>query len=78
MKIAILGSTGFVGRALTEKALGKGFQIKSLVRNPDKLGTLKNKVEFIQGDISQLDKLDECLSGVQGSPFHCSTRTEYP
>jgi putative NADH-flavin reductase len=65
MKIAILGSTGFVGRALTEKALGKGFQIKSLVRNPDKLGTLKNKVEFIQGDISQLDKLDECLSGVQ-------------
>jgi putative NADH-flavin reductase len=65
MKIAILGSTGFVGRVLTEKALGKGFQIKSLVRNPDKLGAHKNKVEFIQGDISQIDKLDECLSGVQ-------------
>jgi putative NADH-flavin reductase len=64
MKIAILGSTGFVGRVLTEKALGKGFQIKTLVRNPDKLGTLKNKIEFIKGDISQLDKLDECLSGV--------------
>ncbi len=65
MKIAILGSTGFVGRVLTEKALGKGFQIKALVRNPDKLGAFKNKVEFIQGDISQINKLDECLFGVQ-------------
>ena len=65
MKIAILGSTGFVGRTLLEKALENGFQIKTLVRNPEKLGTFKNKVEFIQGDISQFEKVEECINGVQ-------------
>lgn len=65
MKIAILGSTGFVGQALLEKALDNGFQVKTLVRNPEKLGNLKNKVEFIQGDIFQLEKVDQCISGVQ-------------
>jgi putative NADH-flavin reductase len=65
MKIAILGSTGFVGRILLEKALEKGFQIKTLVRNPEKLGNSKDKVEFILGDISQFDKVNDCVIGVQ-------------
>lgn len=65
MKIAILGSTGFVGRTLLEKALKNGFQIKTLVRNPEKLGAIKNEVEFIQGDISQFEKVEECINGVQ-------------
>ena len=65
MKIAILGSTGFVGGILLEKALEQGYQVKTLVRNPEKLGNLKDKVEFIQGDITQIDKINECLSGVQ-------------
>ena len=37
MKIAILGSTGFVGKVLLEKALENGYQPKTLVRNPEKL-----------------------------------------
>lgn len=65
MKIAILGSTGFVGRILLEKALENGFQIKTLVRNPQKLGAFKDKVEFILGDISQFEKVAECINGVQ-------------
>ena len=65
MKIAILGSTGFVGRILLEKALEKGFQVKTLVRNPEKLGVFKDKVEFFQGDISQFDKVNDCVIGVQ-------------
>jgi uncharacterized protein len=34
MKIAILGSTGFVGQVLLKKALEQGYQIRTLVRNP--------------------------------------------
>jgi putative NADH-flavin reductase len=64
MKIAILGSTGFVGHVLLEKALDNGFQIKTLVRDPEKLGALKDKVDFIQGDISQLEKVNQCIAGV--------------
>ncbi len=65
MKIAIFGSTGFVGRTLLKKALENGFQIKTLVRNPERLGALKNEVEFIEGDISQFEKVEECIIGVQ-------------
>jgi putative NADH-flavin reductase len=65
LKIAILGSTGFVGKILLKKALEKGHQIKTLVRNPEKLGIYKDKVEFIQGDFSQLDKINKCLMGVE-------------
>jgi putative NADH-flavin reductase len=65
MKIAILGSTGFVGKVLLSKALENGYQIKTLVRNPEKLGIYKDKVEFIQGDISQLEKINECFVGVE-------------
>ena len=38
MKIAILGSTGFVGKTLLAKALERGYQVKTLVRDPEKLG----------------------------------------
>ncbi len=63
MKIAMLGSTGFVGIILLEKALEKGYHVKALVRNPEKLGIFKEKVQFIQGDIFQMDKLEETVSG---------------
>ncbi len=63
MKIALLGSTGFVEKVLLEKALEKGYQVKTLVRNPEKLGMYKERVEFIQGDVFQTDKLEETVRG---------------
>jgi putative NADH-flavin reductase len=63
MKIAILGSTGFVGEILLAKALEKGYQIKTLVRNPEKLGVYKQRVEFITGNASQVDKLEKTVVG---------------
>ena len=65
MKIAVLGSTGFVGKVLLKKILEKGFQIKTLVRNPEKLGMYKEKVEFIQGNVFQTDKLEETVRGTE-------------
>lgn len=38
MKLALLGSTGFVGKVLTIKALAQGHQLKVLARSPEKLG----------------------------------------
>ena len=63
MKIAILDPTGFVGKVLLGKALEKGYQVKTLVRNPEKLGIFKERVNFIQGDIFQTEKLEETVSG---------------
>jgi putative NADH-flavin reductase len=63
MKIAILGSTGFVGKELLRQALEKGYQVKTLVRDPKKLGTYKDMVEYVSGDVSQADKLNRTVRG---------------
>lgn len=65
MKIAIFGSTGFLGKVLLKKALERGYEVKTLVRNPDKLGEFKDKVEFIEGNIFQTEKVEKCVSGVK-------------
>lgn len=80
MKIALFGSTGFVGKVLLEKALQQGFQVITLARSPEKLGALKDKVEVIQGDIFQPDKIEECLQGVKAvlSTVPPEARTEDP
>jgi len=63
MNIAILGSTGFVGKVLLEKALEKGHQVKTLVRDPEKLGAYRERVEYVSGNASQSDKLEKTVVG---------------
>ena len=65
MKIALLGSTGFLGKVVLEKALDEGYQIRNLVRNPDKLGEFKDRVEFVQGSIAEVGKLEEVVGGTE-------------
>jgi putative NADH-flavin reductase len=55
MQITILGSTGQVGKAVVNAALRLGYEVKVLVRDPAKLGELKEKVAIVKGDL--LDEL---------------------
>lgn len=64
MKLAILGATGFVGTVLIEKAITQGHHIKALVRSPEKLGNLKNRVEVVQGDMFDPAALASLVSNV--------------
>ena len=64
MKLAILGSTGFVGTVLIQKALTQGYQIKALARSAEKLGSLRNRVELVQGDMFDPAALASLVSGV--------------
>jgi len=65
MKIAILGSTGFVGKVLLSKALEKGYQIKTLVRNPEKLEDLSDKIEIIQGNVFDPSAVEATIGGTE-------------
>ncbi len=65
MKIAILGSTGFVGKVLVQKALDQDHEIKTLVRNPDKLGELKDRLEVNQGDYFNAADLEKTVKGTE-------------
>ena len=65
MKIAILGSTGFVGKILLPRALERGHQVNTLVRDPQKLGIYKERVEVVTGDASESEKLDKTVVGTE-------------
>lgn len=64
MKVAVLGSTGFVGTLLIQKALKAGHQVKALARSPEKLGDLKNKVEIVKGDMFDAEALQTLVHDV--------------
>jgi putative NADH-flavin reductase len=63
MKLALLGSTGFVGMHLLEDALSEGHDVRALVRDPEKLGDYKDRVEVIQGDASLIGDLEKAIIG---------------
>ena len=63
MQITILGASGQVGKATLIEALNKGYQVKVLVRSPDKLGDLKEKVTIIKGDLLDSLSVKQALEG---------------
>jgi putative NADH-flavin reductase len=65
MKITILGSTGFVGKVLTKKAIAAGYQIKTLVRNPEKLKEIKDKIEIIKGSVFESSSIELAIEGAE-------------
>ena len=65
MRIAILGSTGFVGKVLIKKAIDAGYQVKTLARNPEKLEEIKNKIEIIKGNVFEPLSIGSVIEGAE-------------
>jgi putative NADH-flavin reductase len=63
MKVAILGSTGFVGKILIHKAVAAGYQVKTLARNPEKLEDISDKIEIIQGSVDDPSAVEATIEG---------------
>ena len=62
-QISILGSTGLVGKELLSQTLDRGFQVKTLVRDPIKLEDLADKVHIVEGHYFEPEKLKETIKG---------------
>lgn len=63
MKIAIFGSTGFVGKILINKAIAAGYEVKTLARNPEKLEAIKDRVVIVKGTIFELSSIEATIEG---------------
>ena len=69
MLVAITGGSGFIGRALVQKHIDKGDQVRVLTRNPRKL---PNRVEGVVGDLSDPHSdLEKFVEGVD-LIYHCA------
>lgn len=60
-KIAIIGGTGKVGRHLAIKALQKGYQVRMLVRNPERLAFRDDRIDIVEGKIQDIETIRKLL-----------------
>lgn len=63
MKYFVSGSTGFIGNKLVDALMGKGYQVNVLVRNKQAYTTTKKEIKIFQGDLLNVDVLNEAIKG---------------
>jgi len=57
--IAVTGATGFVGRHIVDRLVGRGHHVRGLARRPAEATT----VEWVRGDLSDRGALDALVAG---------------
>lgn len=63
--ILVTGATGNVGKHLVRLLVERGAPTRVFVRNEQKLGDLRDKVEVVIGDLDQPETLIPAVSGVE-------------
>lgn len=63
MTLTILGASGRTGQELVRAALAAGYQVRALVRNPDKLGLSHDNLQVLQGDALDPNAVDAAIKG---------------
>lgn len=68
MLVLVTGGAGFVGNNIVSKLVGKGYEVRAVVRNPEKankrLGHFGDKIEIAQGDVTKRDDWADLMKGV--------------
>lgn len=77
-KIALFGASGQTGRHFLELALSSGYEVKALVRTPEKISLSNPKLEIHKGDVLNIEDVKQVVAGtdivvslfghVKGSP----------
>jgi putative NADH-flavin reductase len=63
MRLAVLGATGSVGRALVTQALAAGHEVTALVREQPKPGRIDSRVAVIVGDAMSAEAAQRTVAG---------------
>lgn len=62
-KLVIIGASGYVGSALLQEALRRGYEVKAIVRHPEKITVKDQKLQIVQGDISSEEAVSQFVKG---------------
>jgi len=63
VKVAIIGSSGKAGRFLVQRVFEAGYQMRLLLRNPDKFKLSDERIEILPGDARDLPAIKSLLQG---------------
>jgi hypothetical protein len=59
--IAVIGGTGKAGKYIVNELLSKGYKVKLLARNPEKIDFISDHLEIIKGDATDFRSLGQLL-----------------
>ena len=62
-QVVIIGASGFVGSALLDEALERGWQVKALVRNAGKIRRRGPELKVVETDVTDEGKLERLVRG---------------
>jgi putative NADH-flavin reductase len=63
MKIALIGTTGFVGSAILKEALERGHQVTAIARHPEKIAIENKNLKTAKADAFNTDEIAEVVKG---------------
>jgi putative NADH-flavin reductase len=63
VKLLVIGATGTIGLAVVNAALDRGHEVTAVVRSPEKLGDLRDRVRVIAGDLTDADVVAAAVAG---------------
>lgn len=63
MKVALIGASGFVGKALLNELVGRGNEVIAIARDKDKIESTDEKVTKLAVDVLNTEALAEALKG---------------
>lgn len=63
MKIAIIGATGFVGSAVLNEGLSRGYEITAIARDTSKITSSNQKLKAVAADVYDSQALTKILAG---------------
>ncbi|MBI1336005.1 MAG: NAD(P)H-binding protein [Phycisphaera sp.] len=64
LRVAVTGGTGFVGRHVVPHLLDSGHHVRVLVRNPDRLKSVDNRLTPVKGGLFDDSALSQLCDGV--------------
>jgi len=65
VNVIVFGATGDTGRWIVDRAVRAGHDVTAFVRDPGRMGVLKDRVKVVRGDVLDAATVDGSLAGQQ-------------